>query len=122
MKEEKLLKLSIGVSVIGLIGLFVLSQNISPTTLAIWQVDSQGVGKIIQVNGTITSMSTSKDGHTFMDIYDSTGSIGIVAFKSAKIDFTGISRGMNVLVKGKISEYQGRLEIIASEITPISAS
>ena len=115
MKDETLLKASLAIAGIGLAGLFLLSGTIQPTAAAIAQLNGDVMDQKVLVTGTANSVSTSSAGHTFFTLADQTGTISVVAFASAKLQPP--KEGSTVTVKGRLQEYNGKLEIIADTIT-----
>ena len=121
MRDETLLKLSLVIAVIGILGLFLYVQNRGPTMLSVYQMEDMIGGKVM-LSGVVNSAYTSKDGHTFLQISDGTGQITVVAFTGSGINADWIKKGESVSVEGRVSEYKGELEIIASNIRPSSQS
>lgn len=115
MKDETLLKLSLIVAGVGLTGLFLLSGSMQPTQMAVAQLDDNILDQKVQVNGTASGLKTTSDGHTFFTLADSTGQIRVVAFASAKLEPP--AEGSKVTVKGRLQEYNGKLEIVADAIS-----
>lgn len=114
MKDETLLKASLTVAAIGLVFLFLLSGTIQPTAAAIAQLNGDILDQKVQATGVASSVSTSSAGHTFFTLADDTGKISVVAFASAKLEAP--HEGSTVTVKGRLQEYNGKLEIVADSI------
>ena len=115
MKDETLLKASLAIAGIGLAGLFLLSGSIQPTAMAVAQLNGDILNQKVQVTGTASSISTSSAGHTFFTLSDSTGKISVVAFASSNLQPP--NQTCNVTVKGRLQEYNGKLEIVADSIS-----
>ena len=111
-----LIKISIVVALIGIVALFFIvkyqQQNIV-------KISDLRQGQIERITGMINSVYISKDGHTFLKVTDSSGEISVVAFKSSNIDTYNLEIGDQISVLGRVEEYKGSLEIIASEIKKI---
>ena len=107
--EEKLLRLSFVIAIVGILSLFWFLQVIDSDTAEIRAADSPDTGKQIKFIG-IVDKSSSYDGVTFLTI-SRTETIEIVAF-----DNVSIENGARVEIIGAISEEDGRNEVIASRI------
>jgi len=119
MKDETLLRLSFAAALIGIFGLFVYSNSLEISSLAIYQL-SDAEGRLVRTSGTIVSAFTSERGHTFLQVSDGTGQIKVVIFAGSGINTSWIRKGEMVLVEGRVSEYKGELEIIAKNVTRAS--
>ena len=115
MDNSLILKVSITIAIIGIIGLYIFTS----TTENLMEVSRIGdfMGERVTVEGTVDKYYTSKDGHVFFDIYDFSGSVDVVAFRNSNIEgaYT-IKDGDKIKVTGKVQEYKNALEIIASTI------
>jgi exonuclease VII large subunit len=114
MRDETLLKLSLGIAVLGLIGLFIASQQTTPTGYAIAQLGDNTMGQTVKVTGTVSTVKTTTEGHSFITLRDQTGSIQVVVFSGSKIDAP--EQGQKIEVIGRLQEYKGKLEIVAEQI------
>ena len=108
-----IIKISITVAIIGIIALFFLVRYQEQNTVKISELKQ---GQIERITGLINSLYTSKDGHTFLKVTDSSGEISVVAFKSSNIDVYNLDVGDQISVLGRVEEYKNELEIIAKEI------
>ena len=108
-----IIKISITVAIIGIIALFFLVRYQEQNTVKISELKQ---GQIERITGMINSLYTSKDGHTFLKVTDSSGEISVVAFKSSNIDVYNLDVGDQISVLGRVEEYKNELEIIAKEI------
>lgn len=115
--RDKLLMLSLGLAVFGLIALYITAQGYQPPLYTVADLSEDFFGKQVSIEGTITSVSTSKDGHVFFTLTDGTGSIAAVAFKGS-----GLSpqKGLIVKLQGEYTKYQETPEIIAKKIEVLS--
>jgi exonuclease VII large subunit len=118
MNDSQLLKLSVGVAVIGLLGLF-LYGSASSAGYSIAELD-RATGQTVTINGTVSSMTISKAGNTFFMLSDGTGQVSVVVFKDDNIDVAGLDNGLRVEVTGQVQEYQGGTEIVAAAISLLS--
>ncbi|MFH0830112.1 MAG: exodeoxyribonuclease VII large subunit [Candidatus Aenigmatarchaeota archaeon] len=115
MKDETLLKVSLIIAAIGLIFLFLLSGSIQPNVMAVAQLNGDILDQKVQVTGTSSSIRTSSAGHTFFTLTDDTGKISVVAFAGSKLQPPNGT--CVVTVKGRLQEYNGKLEIVAEAIS-----
>jgi DNA/RNA endonuclease YhcR with UshA esterase domain len=114
MRDETLLKLSLGIAVLGLIWLFIASQQTTPTGYAIAQLGDNTMDQTVRVTGTVSTVKTTAEGHSFITLKDQTGSIQVVAFAGSKLDIP--EQGQKIEVTGRLQEYKGKLEIVAEQI------
>ncbi len=112
---QMLVKAAILVSILGIIALYFLTEG-SIETVKIENLNHY-LGQAVKVEGTVLSKFTSKDGHVFLKITDSSGELSVVAFKNYNINgVNSLSKGDKVEVRGMVKEYKEELEIIAKEI------
>ncbi len=117
MDNKLLLKVSISVALIGIIGLYIFtssaenSMNVADT--------GDYIGQRVTLDGVVGKPYASKDGHVFFDLSDSTGTIKAVAFRSSNIEAAyELKEGQQITLTGKVEEYKDALEIVASKIDP----
>lgn len=117
MRDETLLKLSLLTSIIGIILFFIFAQAMETEEFEIESIEKLPVGKNIELFANISSFYVS-NGNYFLKISDKTGNITAVMFKQTanKIDISKIKKGQKIRLIGKVSDYKGNLEIIASKI------
>ncbi|MBI2084742.1 MAG: OB-fold nucleic acid binding domain-containing protein [Candidatus Aenigmarchaeota archaeon] len=116
MENKVLLYLALASSLVGLLIIYIASQNVQPVVTPTGKITFDDVGKNVQVCGKISSLSTSKTGHTFLILEDHTGEIDAIVFNTSKINVDGLKKGDNTCLLGKIDNYEGKLEIIPKEI------
>ena len=118
MKDEMLMKLSLIISIIGVIALFIFVQFTEPIKVSVSRIDDSMLGQNIEVTGQIESFS-AKDGNIFFILNDNTGKIKVVMFERDARRTDGayiLAEQSNVSVIGKISLYKSEFEVIASTI------
>jgi len=108
-------KIAVVAAILGLIALFFITSVSSTTTVPLYDLGSY-IGKTITVKGTIESVYTTKDGHTFAKITDDITEIKVVAFKGSIDNAYALESGQEITVKGKVQEYKGFVEIIAKSM------
>lgn len=118
MENKLLFYFSLASSIIGLIIVYIVSQNIELTPTAINSITYDDVGKNVKVCGNITSLYVSKNNHVFLKVNDDSGKIDVVIFNSSvdKFRIKNLEKNDFVCISGKIDEYKNRLEIIPKEI------
>ncbi len=109
MKKE-IYRASIFFAVIGLTLMYLSTLYLEAEKVEIGEIERAWAGKQIEVEGDITSF-TESDGHVFITLEDSTGSIQVVDFDSELESDRG-----ELLIEGRVDIYQGSLQIIADEI------
>ena len=108
--EEKLLRLSFVIAIVGILSLFWFLQTINPDSVEMSLMESSvDSGNHVKLIG-VVDKSSSYDGVTFLTILR-TETIEIIAF-----DNVSIENGARVEIIGAISEEDGRNEVIASWI------
>ncbi len=117
MEDANLLKLSFLVSTLGLGILFYVSINYEESVGSISQLDYDAVGNRAAITGEVLSMSTTKDGHVFLKVGDSSGWIRVVLFDSyvtklGEDQLNCLRTGGFLWVRGIVEEYRGSLEVV----------
>ena len=118
MQEKTLMKISFICSVIGIIALYFVSESIVIPDTAIGRIDLSTIGKTVKVDGTVGRVNEG-DKVIIFGIKDNKGDdeLTVIAFKNKNSDdSTQIASGAELSITGKIEEYNGKPEIIASEI------
>ena len=119
MENKILLYISLASSLIGLVIVYIASQNVELVVTPTGKITFDDVGKNVKVCGEIISLKTSKNNHTFLKIEDNSGEIDVVVFNSTadKFGVYDLQKGDEICVAGKIDDYNGKLEIIPKEIS-----
>lgn len=114
ISDKTIFRMSAALAAAGIVALAVLAFVWEPQRLSPDEVNAAMAGGIVEVNGTITSISSS-EGHVFMSM----GGLRVVMFeKQAKHNpwVYDMKKGDVVGVSGKVAIYKGEVEIIAEEI------
>ena len=124
MNDKTLLKISLIISTIGLILLFLVSSYTRPPNVKISEITYDDVGRYTVIQGKISSKNVHKDGHIFLDISDETGTMKVVLFSSTAETLESgtlacLKKGKSIEIKGKVDEYKGSLEILPKEGTDV---
>lgn len=107
MDDKFLLKIALVVSVLGIIGLFLVTEIIE---IPLQKIEELEEGDYVKIVGEIISIN-QKDTMTFFQIKDETGKIDVVYF-----DLVELEEGIELEVEGQVEEYKGKLEIIADSL------
>ncbi|MFH1455867.1 MAG: OB-fold nucleic acid binding domain-containing protein [archaeon] len=110
MNDKTLLKLAIICSIIGIFGLFVLSETTGAKIINISEINLSFIDKTIQVKGVITEVKLSQE-LTILEVEDETGKIKALAFEHLQV-----SKGSKVNIEGTIQEYENEIEIIIEKL------
>tara|TARA_Y100000294_G_C8387888_1_gene269516 strand:- start:255 stop:602 length:348 start_codon:yes stop_codon:yes gene_type:complete len=111
MKEKTLLKLSIIGSLIGLIILFLLAENIEIGEKQIDKVTMTDIEQSVKVTGMVTKV-TDREKVMFLQVSEK-AKIDALLFKKGNIS---VEKGDLVEINGKVDEYEGKPQIIINEI------
>lgn len=111
MQDEKIFKITLITTILGLICLFITSGFVNPEVLPINQIDNSKIDNQIQVNGIIEKCIITKTNTIILQITDKSGSINVVIFPTTDLNMT-LHEGMNVTVVAKVTQYHGDLELI----------
>lgn len=107
---KSLLSISIICSVIGLIILALLANNLEPNLKEIKEIDEKSLEEIVKVQGRIVFIK-KYESLTILTLDDGTGKIDSVYYKDLEI-----KEDILVEVIGKVVEYKGKIEIEINKI------
>jgi len=122
MEDQVIFKIALATSILGLMGMMFFADDIAPREVKIMDLNRGMLDEDVSVEGVVQSVKKSSQSNTyFMDIMDGTGKISLIIFDSsvqdlqkANISISGLSN-RRVKVTGKVSEYQGKIEIILKD-------
>jgi|GEM_PF-2768312 len=109
----KLTKLALITALIGTALLLFLSEKVEPKEMQISEIDYSMLDSFVKVSGQITKIE-QHDKLTTFDLKDKTETITVITYE--KINLTS---GSETQVIGKVTEWEGTLEIEASRIKEI---
>jgi len=117
VKDENLVKLSLGVALAGIAAIYAVTLFAVPATVKISDINEGYAGRHVTINATIAKISI-RDGNIFLTLDDGTGSITAVMFErtargTAAYD---VKTGYNISVTGQINIYKDELEVIADSV------
>ena len=119
--DDKLLKIALVTSLIGLIGLILFTPSIEVKEVKIKDIDRGMIDEEVSINCVVSDVKSSKSGSSyFLTISDGTGQIPLVIFESQVAQMQTNNLDINdfkdkkVNVVGKITEYNNEMEIVLS--------
>ena len=119
MEDSHILKMVFILSIFGIIGMTILSGQITPNNHQINEINLGMLDEKISVEGVVDSIKQSPDKQTyFLEIMDNTGKINLVIFgkdvenieKNNIHIYNLLNRRVKIL--GIVTEYNGNLELI----------
>lgn len=119
--DDKLLKIALITSLIGLIGLIIFTPSIEVKKVEIQDINRGMIDEEISIEGVVSDVksSASKSSY-FLTVNDGTGQMSLIIFESqlAQLEDNGIDiesyKGKKVNVVGTVTQYNSQLELILS--------
>jgi len=119
--DDKLLKIALVTSLIGLIGLIMFTPSIEVKEVKIKDIDRGMIDEEVSIDCVVSDVKSSKSGSSyFLTINDGTGQMPLVIFESQvsqmqtnNMDIQDF-KNKKVNVVGKITEYNNEMEIVLS--------
>lgn len=119
--DDKLLKIALITSLIGLIGLIIFTPSIEVKKVEIQDINRGMIDEEVSIDCVVSDVksSASKSSY-FLTINDGTGQMSLIIFESqlAQLEDNGIAvesyKGKKVSVVGTVTEYNSQLELILS--------
>ena len=119
--DDKLLKIALVTSLIGLIGLIMFTPSIEVKEVKIKDIDRGMIDEEVSIDCVVSDVKSSKSGSSyFLTINDGTGQMPLVIFESqvSQMQTNNMAiqdfKNKKVNVVGKITEYNNEMEIILS--------
>ncbi len=119
--DDKLLKIALVTSLIGLIGLIMFTPSIEVKEVKIKDITRGMIDEEVSIDCVVSDVKSSKSGSSyFLTINDGTGQMPLVIFESQvsqmQINNMDIQdfKNKKVNVVGKITEYNNEMEIVLS--------
>lgn len=126
MEDHVLFKIALATSILGLMGMMVFADDITPREIKIKDISRGMLDEDVSLEGVVESVKKSSKSETyFMDITDGTGRISLVIFESSVMDLQKANLSVSglyhrrVKATGKVEEYQGRMEIILKDASSL---
>lgn len=119
--DDKLLKIALITSLIGLIGLIIFTPSIEVKKVEIQDINKGMIDEEVSIEGVVSDVksSASKSSY-FLTVNDGTGQMSLIIFESqlAQLEDNGIDiesyKGKKVNVVGTVTQYNSQLELILS--------
>ena len=119
--DDKLLKIALITSLIGLIGLIMFTPSIEVKEVKIEDINRAMIDEEVSINCVVSDVKSSKSGSSyFLTINDGTGQMPLIIFESqiAQMQANTLEikdfKDKKVNVVGKVTEYNNELEIVLS--------
>ena len=115
MKEKNLLKMSLIVSLIGILTLLFILNKIELTSFNIQNITKDNLDEKVKIKGELVKI-TETPGLYILNVKDFSGEIIIIVFKDEPLE---LKVGDVLEIEGQVSSYKDKIEIIAKKITII---
>jgi DNA/RNA endonuclease YhcR with UshA esterase domain len=112
MNEKTLLKLALVAGVIGLLILFIIAELKDIPEKLLSEITKENLDSVVKITGTITRIA-SKEKVTFIEL-TKPETVQVILF-----DNVTLAKGDNVEIIGKITEYEGKMEVVAQRLRVI---
>lgn len=112
MEEKTIFKASLVCSIIGILLIIFISDNLEAKTFNISDINVAMLDQEIKVIGNISAIRQTK-GLTILTLKDNSGSIPVIVFKRNNEIFL---KGSKVEITGDVSEFKNELQITAKQI------
>ena len=114
MDENKLLKIALIFTLLGILLILFLSESMSIPLTKISDISKDNLDEKVKIRGTLTRV-TETGNITILNIKDTTGEITILLFD----ENPNLEKNQEAEILGTITEYEDQLEIIADQIKTI---
>ncbi|WP_302290795.1 exodeoxyribonuclease VII large subunit [Methanosphaera stadtmanae] len=111
MHDKEIFKITLTTTILGLIGLIILSGYVNPEELSVNEIDKSKIDNQVKVTGIIENYTITKTGTMIITLNDGSNVIKVVIFPSTSLNTT-LYNGMNITVTAKVVEYNGEMELI----------
>lgn len=111
MHDKEIFKITLTTTILGLIGLIILSGYVNPEELSVNEIDKSKIDNQVKVTGIIENYTITKTGTMIVTLDDGSDVIKVVIFPSTSLNTT-LYNGMNITVTAKVVEYNGEMELI----------
>ena len=117
--DDKILKIALITSLIGIIGLIITTPTIEVKEVEIGQITRSMIDEEVSIKGVVENVQSLSNGETYiLTLNDGTGIIQVVIFQSAVVEIQESETPLDtfkdkyVEVIGTITEYNSQMEII----------
>jgi DNA/RNA endonuclease YhcR with UshA esterase domain len=122
MEDSFIFKIALTMSIVGLVGMMFSINLITAREVKINEINRGMLDEDVTLQGLVQDVKKSSRSNTyFLDIMDGTGKITVIVFESSAVDLEKTNQSIyslnnkRVKVTGKISEYQGKMELILKD-------
>jgi DNA/RNA endonuclease YhcR with UshA esterase domain len=122
MEDQLIFKIALATSILGLLGMVFFADQINPREIKIKEINRGMLDEDVSIQGLVQNVKKSAASNTyFLDIMDGTGKITLIIFDSSVQDLEKSNMTIyslsnrRVKVTGKVSEYQGKMELILKD-------
>ncbi len=122
MEDSQIFKIAIITAILGLSGMMLLSDKITPQEIKIKDLNKGMLDEDISIVGLVEKIDKSPRSNTyFLQIKDSTGKITAVVFDSAVLDLEKNNLtpqsfvNHRVKITGKVQQYNGNMELVLND-------
>ena len=112
MKDSTLLKISLCCSLLGILIILFIVENLEIPESNIGNITQEDWEKTVAVSGEIKYI-TETPGLLIITLGDNTGNITVIAFKEENVS---LEKGQIITIEGQVIEYKDQLEIQAELI------
>jgi DNA/RNA endonuclease YhcR with UshA esterase domain len=122
MEDNQIVKMAVITSIIGLLGMVILSGEITPEKLTIDKLNQENLGQEVMVECYVEQIKKSSNSNTYMlTLIDGTAKTTLVIFESTTFELekngfplNGLI-GRKISVIGTVSQYHGAYEIVLKD-------
>jgi DNA/RNA endonuclease YhcR with UshA esterase domain len=122
MEDSFIFKIALTMSIVGLVGMMFSVNLITAREVKISEINRGMLDEDVTLEGLVQDVKKSSRSNTyFLDIMDGTGKMLVIVFESSAVDLEKTNQSIYTLnnkrvkVTGKISEYQGKMELILKD-------
>lgn len=119
--DDKLLKIALITSLIGLIGLIIFTPSIEVKKVEIQDINRGMIDEEVSIEGVVSDVKSSASKSSYLlTVNDGTDQMSLIIFESqlAQLEDNGIDiesyKGKKVNVVGTVTQYNSQLELILS--------
>jgi len=128
-KKDPMLLVSMILSIIGLILIYIASVGSKPNYTSIGDIDPDLVGRTVSVAGFITDVVYNPKGHIFLTISDGNENLQVALFhdyvkalNDAGISGRNFTKGKLINVTGTLDVYNNQFQIIPRKVSDLKIS
>lgn len=126
MEDHVIFKIALAMTIVGLVGMIFSAGMINAREIKINEINRGMLDEDVSLEGVVMTVKKSSHSDTyFLDIMDGTGKITMIIFESNAVDLQKANMSIyslnnrRVKVTGKVSEYQGKLELILKDASSL---